>query len=148
MKERLKIEQAEPRIFKAMYAAEKELAGFELDPKLKGLIKIRVSQINGCAYCIDMHTKEAIKLGETEQRLYTLCAWWETPFFTEKERAAIKLAEEVTRISKHGVSDDVYDDAIKHFGEQETAQIIFTAVVINGWNRIAVSAHTVTETDE
>src|SRR5450432_398307 len=99
MKSRMNINQAEPGIYKAMAASDKQINAFELNAKLGELIKIRASQINGCGYCINTHTKDALKLGETAQRLFALSAWWETPFFSEEERAALKLTEEVTNIS-------------------------------------------------
>jgi len=91
------INKAEPGIYQAMFAADNAVQGFDIDPKLKELIKVRVSQINGCGYCINYHTKDALDLSETNQRLFALSAWWETPFFSEAEQAALKLAEEVTR---------------------------------------------------
>lgn len=147
MNRRMRMNEAEPRVYEAMNIAEEQLAAFDLDPKLRELIKIRTSQLNGCGYCINMHSKDARKLGETEQRLYAVSAWWETPFFTEAEQVALKLAEEVTMISNHGLSDDTYEKAIKLFGKQKVAQIIFTVVVINSWNRIAISTHTMPEQD-
>jgi AhpD family alkylhydroperoxidase len=110
-------------------------------------LKVRVSQINGCGYCINLHTKDARKLGETEQRLYALSAWWETPFFTDEEQAVLKLAEEVTLIAKHGVSDEVYENLIKYFSEQKVAQLIFAIITINSWNRISLSIHMMPEID-
>jgi AhpD family alkylhydroperoxidase len=144
MKSRMDINKAEPGIYLAMSAADKVVKGFDIDRKLKELIKVRVSQINGCGYCINYHTKDALALGETNQRLFALSAWWETPFFTEEEQAALKLAEEVTRIS-HGVSDDTYQTALKFFGEQKLAQLIFIAITINSWNRVAIPVHMVAE---
>jgi AhpD family alkylhydroperoxidase len=145
MKKRMILSDAEPRIYKAMNAAEKQLSTFELDAQLMELIKVRVSQVNGCGYCINEHTKDARKLGEPEQRLYALSAWWETAFFTESEQAALKLAEEVTLISEDGVSDQTYEKAVELFGEQKTAQIIFLAIVYNSWNRMAISVHKIAE---
>jgi AhpD family alkylhydroperoxidase len=147
MKQRMNINRAEPAIYKAMAASDKEVDAFDLDPKWKELIRIRVSQINGCGYCINMHTKDAMKLGETTQRIFALSAWWETPFFTEEERALLKLAEELTNISAGGVSDPVFDQALKLLGEKKLAEVIFTAVTINSWNRIAISMHMVAEKD-
>ena len=145
MKERMNIDKAEPRIYKAMDAAEKQLAGFDLDPRLAELIKLRASQINGCGYCINMHSRDARKAGETEQGVYAVSAWWETPFFTEAEQAALKLTEEVTRIGEGGLSEDTYQKALKHFGDTGVAQLIFVAVVVNSWNRIAISMHMIAE---
>lgn len=137
--------QTEPRIYKAMTAAENQLAAFDLDPGLMELVKIRVSQLNGCGYCINMHSKDARKLGESEQRIYALSAWWETPFYTEEEQAALKLAEEVTQIYAGSVSDQTYQRAANLLGEKQVAQVIFTATVTNSWNRLAISMHMVAE---
>jgi len=147
MKERMNINKAEPGIYQAMAASDKQVESFELDAKLKELIRIRVSQINGCGYCIDYHSKDALKLGETTQRLFAVSAWWETPFFTEEERAVFKLAEQVTHISNGGVTDEVYSNALAVLGEKKLAQVIFTTATINSWNRIAISMHMVAEMD-
>jgi AhpD family alkylhydroperoxidase len=147
MKERMNIDKAEPGIYKAMAASDKQIDSFELDAKLKELIRVRVSQINGCGYCINMHTKDALKLGETTQRLFAVSAWWETPFFTEEERAVLKLAEQVTNISNEGVTDETYINALNILGEKKLAQVIFVTVTINSWNRIAISMHMVAEAD-
>lgn len=143
MKARMSIKQVEPRVYEAMAEADKHIKAFDIDPKLKELIKVRVSQINGCGYCINSHTKDARKLGETEQRLYALSAWWETPFFTEEEQAALKLAEEVTHISAKGVTEETFERVLKVFDQQKLAQLIFIAITINSWNRIAISTHMV-----
>ncbi|MDF1613283.1 carboxymuconolactone decarboxylase family protein [Stygiobacter electus] len=147
MKQRMSIDTAEPTIYKVMAQADKLINEFDLDPKTKELIKIRVSQINGCGYCINYHTKDARKLGETEQRLYALSAWWETPFFSEEEHLILKLSEEITKISNGGVSDKVFEQALKMFGEQKLAQLIFIIITINSWNRLAISTHIVAEQD-
>lgn len=143
----MNIDQAEPRIYKAMAVSDKQVEAFELDAKIKELIRVRVSQINGCGYCINSHTKDALELGETTQRLFAISAWWETPFFTEEERVVLKLAEEVTTISNGGVTDEVYGNALKILGEKKLAQVIFAIVTINSWNRIAISMHMVAEKD-
>jgi AhpD family alkylhydroperoxidase len=145
MKERMNINKVEPRIYPAMGASDKQVDSFELDAGLKELIRIRVSQINGCGYCINEHTRDALKAGETTQRLFAVSAWWETPFFTEEERAVLKLAEQVTRISKEGVSDEVFEDALRVLGEKKLAQAVFTTITKNSWNRIAISMHMVAE---
>jgi AhpD family alkylhydroperoxidase len=147
MKERMNIGHAEPKIYKAMDAADKAIAAFSLEPRLVELIRLRASQINGCGYCINTHSKDARKAGETEQRVFAISAWWETPFFTDAERAALKLTEEITRISDKGLSEDTYQQALQHFGQTGVAQLIFTVVTINGWNRIAISMHMVAEQD-
>ena len=145
MKERMNIDKAEPRIYKAMDAADRQLAAFGLDPKLVELVKLRASQVNGCGYCVNTHSIDARKAGETEQRVFAVSAWWETPFFTDAERAALKLAEEITRIGEGGLSEDTYQKALQHFGSTGVAQLIFTVVVVNSWNRIAISMHMVAE---
>ncbi|HVW14599.1 MAG TPA: carboxymuconolactone decarboxylase family protein [Mucilaginibacter sp.] len=147
MKSRMNINAAEPRIYKAMAVADNQIKEFSIDPKLRELIKVRVSQINGCGYCIDSHSTDSLALGESTQRLLGLAAWWETPFFNDDERAALKLAEEVTRIYEHGVSEETYRNALNHFGEQGVAQIIFIAITINSWNRIAIPVHMVIGVD-
>ncbi len=147
MKERMNINNAEPGIYKTMAASDKQVESFELDAKLKELIRIRVSQINGCGYCINSHTKDALKIGETAQRIFAVSAWWETPFFSEEESAVLKLAEQVTEISNGGISDEVYNKALNILGEKKLAQAIFTIVTINSWNRIAISMHMVAEKD-
>ncbi len=141
MKERMSIKAVEPLVYKAMAAAEAQIVLFDLDPKLKELVKVRVSQINGCGYCINSHTKDALKIGETAQRLFALSAWWETPFFNEEEQAVLKLAEQVTNIADEGVTDEAYNNALNLLGEQRLAQAIFLIMTINSWNRIAISTH-------
>ncbi|TSD66088.1 carboxymuconolactone decarboxylase family protein [Inquilinus sp. KBS0705] len=127
-----------PAVYKAMMALESYVQATEITPLHQELIKIRASQINGCAYCLDMHTKDARKAGETEQRIYTLSAWRETPFFDEKEQAILALTEEVTLISKGGVSNETYDKAIAVLGDAYFTQVYMAIIAINGWNRIAI----------
>lgn len=140
MIKRVVIKDLEPKAYEAMYGLEKYLAKTDLDASLRELIKIRVSQINGCSYCIDRHTKDARKMGETEQRIYALSAWRETPYFTPTEMAVLALAEEITFISK-GVSDATYTEASKVLDEHTLSQAIMAVIVINAWNRIAISTH-------
>ena len=123
---------------RAMLALSHETAKL-MDPKLFELVKIRASQLNGCAYCLDMHTKDARLAGETEQRLYALSAWHETPFFTPRERAALEYTEAVTRVGDTHVPDDVYARVSKLFDDDEMVALTFAVVVINAWNRLAVS---------
>ena len=111
----------------------------DLDSRVRELVKIRASQLNGCAYCIEMHTAAARKLGESEQRIYALSAWRESPLFSDTERAVLALADEVTLISEDGLSDETYGRALEHLGEHGTAQCIMQIVTINAWNRMAVS---------
>jgi AhpD family alkylhydroperoxidase len=129
------------------YQAKAGLEGFVrstgLDPALLHLMKMRVSQINGCAYCLDMHSKDARAAGETEQRLYELNAWRETPFYSERERAALAWAEALTLVHETHAPDDVYEEARKHFSEQELVSLTIAIVAINGWNRLSIGFRTV-----
>ena len=138
MKTRINIEKTTPAGYKAVLGLEKFIESTTLTRKHKDLIKIRSSQINGCAFCIDMHTKDARKAGETEQRIYALNAWRETPFFSEEERAILALTEEVTLISNH-VTDETYEQAAKLLDETYLAQVILAIITINVWNRIGIS---------
>lgn len=114
-------------------------AASSLDKTLIELIKLRASQINGCAFCLDMHAKDARANGETEQRLYTLSAWRETPFFTAREQAALALTEAVTRISDHHVPEEVYAEAARHFEPAQLSEVLMAIIAINAWNRIAIT---------
>lgn len=143
LKLRMDIGKAEPKLYKAMGITDRYLSTLELEPKLQELIRTRVSQLNGCGYCINAHTQAALELGETAQRLFALAAWWETPFFTEMEQAVLKLAEEVAQIDQGGVSDATYEHALSLLGEQKLAQVILVTVTIGSWNRIAVAMHMV-----
>jgi AhpD family alkylhydroperoxidase len=120
-------------------AATKELDQAEIDPRLRELIRIRASQLNGCAYCIDMHTKDARAIGETEQRIYGLAAWAETPYFTARERAALAFAEAVTLLADTHVPDQAYSAVAAEFGQQEVAALVSLIVAINAWNAIGAS---------
>ena len=141
MEKRVNINETEPQAFKAMYALEGYLATAQLSKTHKELIKIRASQINGCAFCIDMHSKDARKYGETEQRIYLLNAWRETTLFTAEERVILALTEEITLISKGGLSEETYEKAISLFDENYVAQLIMATATINAWNRIAIATH-------
>jgi AhpD family alkylhydroperoxidase len=143
MESRLDYAKVAPEAARAMYGIEKYVAGCGLEHPLLEVIKIRASQINGCAFCIDMHTKDARAAGETEQRIYALSAWRETPFFTDRERAALAWAETVTRISDRGVPDDVYSEARQQFSEKEIVDLTWAVAAINAWNRIAISFRSV-----
>src|ERR1700691_3859532 len=120
-------------------AATKELDKADIDPRLRELIRIRASQLYSCAYCIDMHTKDARAIGETEQRIYGLAAWQETPYFTPRERAALAFTETVTRLSDTHVPDQAYRDVAAEFSPQEIAALVSLIVAINAWNAIGVS---------
>lgn len=139
MERRVNIEHAHPAAYKAMLGLAASLSKTSITPIQKELIKVRASQINSCAFCINMHTKEALQAGETQQRIFLLSAWRETSLFTEEERAILMLTEEVTLISQHGVSDETYKLAGQFFSEETIAEIIMAIVLINAWNRIAVS---------
>ena len=120
-------------------AATKELDNAGIDPKLRELIRIRASQLNGCAYCVDMHTKDARAIGETEQRLYALAVWRETPFFTSRERAALAFTETVTLMTETHVPDEAYAAVAKEYSEQEVAALVSLIVMINAWNAVGVT---------
>ncbi|MEO8111861.1 MAG: carboxymuconolactone decarboxylase family protein [Ginsengibacter sp.] len=138
MQKRIVIQQTEPGAYHALFPLEKYISASGLKISHKNLIKVRASQINGCAYCINMHTKEARAAGETEQRIYLLNAWKEVDLFTEEEKALLALTEAVTLI-KHHVPDEVYANAAKCFDEKYLANIIMAIVAINAWNRIAIT---------
>jgi alkylhydroperoxidase AhpD family core domain len=139
MKPRLDYAAASPGGYRAMLALNAFVENSGLEHSLLELIKIRASQINGCAYCLDMHTIDARAAGETEQRIYVLDAWPEAPFYSDRERAALAWTEAVTLVSETHVPDDVYEEARRHFSEEELANLTWAVVVINGWNRVAVS---------
>ena len=139
MSTRVSIKDIEPGAYKAMMALENYTGQTDVSSKIKELIKIRASQINNCAYCLDMHTEDAIKLGESERRIYLLSAWKESHLFTDEEKAVLQLTEEVTNISIDGVNEGTYQNSVEYFGEKVTAQIIMLIVVINAWNRIAIA---------
>jgi len=138
METRINIKKVEPAAYEAMYGLEKYISTTNINPILLELIKMRASQINGCAFCLNMHSKDARKIGETEQRLYLLNAWKETTLFTEEEKAVLALTEEVTLISNH-VSDETYRNASRFFNEQDLARLIMAIITINAWNRIAIA---------
>src|SRR5882757_896738 len=139
MSNRTKMDVAEPNGYKALLTLEAYIGRTSLTTKHKDLIKIRASQINGCAFCIDMHTKDARKAGETEQRIYALNAWRETPFFSERERAALEWTEHVTRIADSHAPDDVYQRVSTQFDEAELVALTMGINVINSWNRLSIS---------
>lgn len=142
MEARLDVYKLAPGAYKAMMALQTFVDESGLDKTLGELIKIRASQINGCAFCLNMHTKEARKMGETEQRIYGLSAWHEAPYYTDKERAALALTEAVTLVASSRVPDDVYNAALTVFTKEEVAVILMAIVTINSWNRIAVTSRT------
>ena len=142
MEKRINIPKLLPDTLKSLYTLSAATGKSNLTHIQHELIKIRASQINGCAFCIDMHTKDALKYGETQQRIFLLNAWRETDLFTEEEKALLAVTEEVTLISRQGLSHATYQNALKYFSEETLAQTIMSVVVINAWNRIAISSHT------
>lgn len=143
MEPRMVLEKVEPGAFEAMLGMESYVRNSGLDKTLLELIKIRASQINGCGFCIDMHTKDARKYGETEQRIYLLDAWRESPFYTPEERAVLALTEAVTLVADTHVPDDVYEEVKRYFNENQVAQILMAIITINAWNRIAITTRKV-----
>jgi AhpD family alkylhydroperoxidase len=138
MEQRLDYTKAAPAGYRALAALNRYVEESGLEPLLLELVKMRASQINGCAYCIDMHSKDARALGESEQRLYALNAWRETPFYSERERAALLWTEELTLLSEREVSDAVYEALHQQFNDEEMVNLTLAIVTINGWNRLAV----------
>lgn len=139
MESRINVSKVDPKAYDAMIGLEKYLAQSGLDKILYELIKTRASQINGCAYCINMHTRDAMELGETAHRLFLLNAWRETELFTEKEKAVLALTEAMTLITSGHVPHEVYKNAETHLTPNELAAVIMAVVAINGWNRIAIT---------
>ena len=138
MEARINFAKVNPDAAKAMYALEAYVKSSSLEPSLIDLIKVRASQLNGCAFCIDMHTKEARSKGEDEQRLYLLDAWRESPLYTDRERAALEWAESLTLISIDHVPDEVFDRVRQQFSEAELVDLSMAVVAINGWNRLSI----------
>lgn len=139
MSTRIDYTKIAPEAFRAMFGLERYVRDSGLEPALLQLIKMRASQINGCAYCLDMHSKDARAAGETEQRLYLLNAWREAPFYTERERAALAWTEALTLIAENHVPDEIYNEVRQHFSEKELADLSLAVVAINGWNRLSIS---------
>jgi len=139
MSTRFLMGKVQPEAYKAMNALDTYIKTTAVDPLQREMIKIRASQINGCAYCVNQHTRDARKLGETEQRIFLMSVWHEAPnVFSEEEQLILAITDEITLISDQGLSDELYDKAIELFGEEKTAQIIMIAITINAWNRIGV----------
>ncbi|MBM7060601.1 carboxymuconolactone decarboxylase family protein [Pseudomonas sp. UL073] len=138
MSTRLRYAEAAPHAFKAMLGLEKALGESSLEKSLHELVKIRASQLNGCAYCIDLHTADALKLGETPRRIFALNAWEETPFFTERERAALLWTETLTLVAERHAPEAIYREVAAQFNERELAELTFAIAAINAWNRFGV----------
>ena len=140
MSERLQLDSAKFQdVFRAMLGLGAAFENSSLEPALLELVKVRASQINGCGYCLDMHTKDARLAGETEQRLYLLDAWREAPFYSARERAALAWTEAVTRLEHQQVSDEVYNEVMGQFSEDEVMRLTLAVIAINGWNRICIA---------
>ena len=137
---RLAVDELAPRISKAMNALDAASRRISLEPALVELVRARASQLNGCAYCVDMHTRDAVKAGDTQQRLFALPVWRETPFFTARERAALELTEAGTRLTDGPVPDEVFGRAAAEFSQTELAELVWTIAVINAWNRLGAVA--------
>jgi len=143
MNPRINLMNVSPGIIHAMLGLEKQVSKAGLDIRLLDLVRMRASQINGCAYCLDMHSKDARAAGETEQRLYGLDAWRETPYYSARERAALEWTEALTLVTEGHVPDEVYERVRQEFSEDELAHLSLAVVAINGWNRLNVAARTV-----
>src|SRR6187431_2202498 len=143
MKARIDLMHVNPGVVQAMLGLERQIRQAGLDPGLLDLVRMRASQINGCAYCLDMHSKDERANGETEQRLYGLDAWRETPYYSARERAALEWTEALTLVAKRGVPDAVYERVREQFTENELVHLSLAIVAINGWNRLNVAARTV-----
>jgi AhpD family alkylhydroperoxidase len=142
MEQRINYTEQASGALKAMYGLENYLHHSSIEPNLLHLIKFRVSQINGCAYCLDMHSKDLRALGETEQRLYCLDAWRETPFYTDRERAALEWAEALTLVTEGHVPDEAFNIVKEQFSEKEIIDLTMAVVTINSWNRISIAFRT------
>ena len=143
MKARIDPKNVAPGIFQAMLGLERQVRQAGFDNKLLDLVRMRASQINGCAYCLDMHSKDTRANGETEQRLYGLDAWRDAPYYSQRERAALEWTEAITLVSKTHAPDDVYERVREQFSENEIAHLTLAIVAINGWNRLNIAARTV-----
>lgn len=141
MSKRIQIDEAEPLAYEAMFGLGGYVRRSQLSSIHKELINMRVSQINGCAFCITMHTQDALKNGETQERIFLLNAWKETDVFTEEEKTILQMAEEITMIHAYGLTDETYDKAISVFDKHYFSQLIMAIININAWNRIAISTH-------
>jgi AhpD family alkylhydroperoxidase len=142
MDARLDYRKLQPELAAAMVELSRRASQSGLEPALLELVRLRASQINGCAFCVDMHTKDARVAGESEQRLYAVAVWEEAPFFTARERAALRWTEAVTLLSVDHVPDHVYDQVREFFSEAETVALTWAIIAINGWNRIALACRT------
>lgn len=141
MTQRKSMKDLDPKAYEPMMAMDKYISESGLDKRHWELIKIRVSQNNGCAYCLDKHTRDSITIGESQQRINVLSAWHETNFFTREEQVILKLAEEMTLIAGKGVSNETYNNALEVLGDKKMAAVMMAIISINGWNRIGITTH-------
>ena len=142
MKKRFNIKTATPNALKALIGLENYLAQTSISKTTKELIKIRASQINGCAFCIDIHTQDAVSNGEKSQRIFLISAWKEADgIFTEEEKVVLQITEEITMIHQNGLSDATYEKALQFFSEEQISEIVMAVITINVWNRVALSSH-------
>ncbi len=139
MKDRISFQKVLPEGYNAILVSSKFSNDSGLDKELQELIKIRASQLNGCVYCLDMHYTDAKKMGISEQKLYTMTAWHESPFFSEKEKAVLALTDAMTLVAEEGVDDDIYDEVLAQLGEEDLAKAMMAICVINTWNRLMVA---------
>jgi len=137
---RLAVEKLAPAASRALNALDEAVRKTSMEPGLLDLVRLRASQINGCAYCVDMHSRDALAAGETERRVFAVTVWHETPFFTARQRAALELTEAMTRLADHPISDEIFDRAASEFSERELAELMWVITVINAWNRLGATA--------
>jgi AhpD family alkylhydroperoxidase len=133
---RIQLAKVARESYRALNALDESV---DFDPALRELVKLRASQLNGCAFCVDMHSRDALAGGENERRVWAVAVWREAPFFDERERAAFALTEAMTRLPEGGVPDDIYEEAARHFDEHELGQLMFSIITINAWNRLGVA---------
>jgi AhpD family alkylhydroperoxidase len=138
---RLAVDTLSARPAKALNALQAAVDASTIEAPLQQLVRLRASQLNGCAYCVDMHSQELLASGDNQRKVFAVSVWWETPFFTEQERAALELTEAMTRLADHPISDEVYDRVKAHFSDQAMSDLIWIIAVINTWNRLGAVAH-------
>ncbi len=137
---RLAVEKLAPAASRALNALDDAVRKTSIEPGLLDLVRLRASQINGCAYCVDMHSRDALAAGETERRVFAVTVWRETPFFTARQRAALELTEAMTRLADHPIADEIFDRVASEFSERELAELMWVITVINAWNRLGATA--------
>jgi AhpD family alkylhydroperoxidase len=138
---RLAVDSLSVRPAKVLNTLQDAVDKSSIEAPLQQLVRLRASQINGCAYCVDMHSQELLTSGDSQRKVFAVAVWWETPFFTERERAALELTEAMTRLADNPISDEVYGRVAEHFTDQELADLIWVIAVINVWNRLGATAH-------